>query len=209
MPCTETGGSHCCATAAAAVLPICAAQSDAGSRVWLARTFVGLPLGHVAAKPLHLRMSGAAVSGSGNAIGCMHAAALATLPGVGQQLLVGSSRGRVLKGACLGTPAPPREYIADEWQLAQAFKASSDTHDGADTASMPDAEAARSSSCLGVRSSSSSVFGSVVSLSVCPLCPEAWLAGHSCGSVALYSGARSRPVLLWPQLHGAGVVAAR
>lgn len=48
-----------------------------------------------------------------------------------------------------------------------------------------------------------------MSIAVSPDCPEAWLAGYSCGSVALFKEARSRPALLWQQLRNAPVLALR
>jgi hypothetical protein len=171
------------------------------------KTLEALPLGSTAAKPLHLRYTHSLARGGGGSSSIL-ASALALLPGPNQQLLVGLSRGRVLKGACLGTPAPPREYVAALWgQLhgwGKSAGAAADTDNTADTDSSTSGYGGGSSS-----SSSAGVQGSVCSMAVCPACPEAWLAGYSCGSVALFSAAKSRPVLLWQQLHSAAVVAVR
>jgi hypothetical protein len=181
-----------------------------GSRVWLVKTLESLPLGSIAAKPLHLRNTHY-LARNGSSSSSMLASALALLPGPNQQLLVGLSRGKVLKGACLGTPAAPREYVAAQWEQlghgwgksAGAAAAAADTDNTADTDSRID-------SYGGVFSSSSAgVQGSVTSMAVCAAFPEAWLAGYSCGSVALFNVAKSRPVLLWQQLRSAAVVAVR
>jgi hypothetical protein len=183
-----------------------------GSRVWIVKTLESLPLGSIAAKPLHLRNTHYLARGGGSSSSSMLASALALLPN--QQLLVGFSMGRVLKGACLGTPAAPREYVAAQWEqldygwgksaaAAAAAAAAADTDNTADTNS-------RMGSYGGVFSSSSAgVQGSVTSMAVCAACPEAWLAGFSCGSLALFNVAKSRPVLLWQQLRSAAVVAVR
>jgi hypothetical protein len=177
-----------------------------GSRVWLVKTLEALPLGPVAAKPLHLRSTHTTARCSGS--GSMLATALALLPGPNQQLLVGLSRGRVLKGACLGTPAPPREYHSAQWEQISSWAKSTDAMSPAadtDNAADTDSIACRS----GSSSSSTGVQGSVTSIAVCPAVAEAWVAGYSCGSVALFSVAKSRPVLLWQQLRNAPVVAVR
>lgn len=167
--------------------------------MWLVKIVEGISLGVDAAKPPHLRTLPTAAT--------MHAASLAQLPGQGQQILVGTCGGMILKGACLGTPAAPREYLAADYgllalkaqqDLAQSSSASA-SKQGPDTATVSDKHCRSSSSCLG----------SVVSLSVCPLVPDAWLAGFSSGSVALFSSSRSRPVMMWQQLRSAPVVAVR
>ncbi|KAF8064512.1 hypothetical protein HT031_003312 [Scenedesmus sp. PABB004] len=158
----------------------------AGSRVSLVRTFEGVPLGVEAAKPLHLRSRQP-----------LRASSLALLPGASQQLLVGAGGGRVLRGACLGTPPPPREFLAAERAGLPGKAAGSEGGGAPNTARAADNDGGQMR------------VGDVTSLSVCPLHPNAWLAGHSCGSVALFATARSRPALLWRQLRAAPVLAVR
>jgi hypothetical protein len=171
------------------------------------KTLEAMPLGSIAAKPLHLRNTHSLARGSSSS---MLASALALLPGPNQQLLVGLSRGKVLKGACLGTPVAPREYVAAQWEhgwgKSAGVAAAADTDNTADTDGRTDSYGGV---CACSSPSSAGVQESVSSISVCQACPEAWLAGYSCGSVALFNVAKSRPVLLWQQLRSAAVVAVR
>jgi hypothetical protein len=126
---------------------------------------------------------------------------LLVLPGATQQLLVGTDGGRVLKGAALGVTQPPHEYTSVQWWPGSQYAATSDTD------AIPDGSG--TGSIVGSSSSYSSLCGAVTSMSVCPLLPDAWVAGHSCGRLALFSQKRSRPSWVWQHPTGAPVVAVR
>jgi hypothetical protein len=201
--------------------------------VWLVKVCEGLPLGRDVARPPHQKRAAAVAARDGGtkaapdssttsttstttsssrrqstAVSAQSGAAcLLVLPGATQQLLVGTDQGRVLKGAALGVTQPPHEYHSVQWWPGQPTQA--------DTSPVPDATGnltttSSSSNSSGSSSGSSgSLLGAVTSLSVCPLLPDAWVAGHSCGRVALFSQKSSRPAWVWQHPTGAPVVAVR
>jgi hypothetical protein len=135
---------------------------------------------------------------------------LLLLPGATQQLLVGSAGGTVLKGAGLGAAltTPPHQYTSVQWWPGVGGSAARLDSPG-DTSTVSDAGRGNSARLGGGGVDASGVVGAVTSLAVCPLLPEALLAGHSCGRLALFSLKRSRPVWVWQQPEGAAVVSVR
>jgi len=135
------------------------------------------------------------------------ALSLLVLPGSSQELLVGTVGGRVLKGAVLGVTSPPHEYISAQWWPGMQSVGTLDTAAVQDRSRHDLWPGSNSASC-SVRGPDW-LLGAVTSLSVCPVNTEAWVAGHSCGRVAIYSLQRSRPGWVWQQPLGAPVVAVR
>jgi hypothetical protein len=204
--------------------------------VWLAKICEGLPLGLEVVKPPHMRRTARGITpahaGSQAGPDCilssttsssrsqqqqMSASSLLALPGSTQQLLVGVAGGRVLKGAALRVTTPPHEYTSAQWWPGQALTGSlCDSTDSNDTSTVQDASnntplqaAAAASRQDGWRISHTAMFGVVTSLSVCQVLPEAWVAGHSCGSVALFSQKSSRPCWLWQHPGGTPALVVR
>lgn len=149
-------------------------------------------------------------------------ACLLVLPGPTQQLLVGTDGGRVLKGSALGTTSPPHTYISAQWWLGGhgLMQDEGSSTAPADTCAVQDCSTSGSSSSSGTAAAHTLMRGSgwqgsglglgtVTSLSVCPLLPEAWAAGHSCGRLAVFALGRSRPCWVWQHPLGAPVVAVR
>jgi hypothetical protein len=191
--------------------------------VWLVKLCEGLPLGMEVVKPPHMKRAAALAattardagakaapdSGGSSSSSRQHCqtqsgCCLLVLPGATQQLLVGTDGGRVLKGAALGFTHPPHEYTSVQWWPGLQHPAASDT-DAVPVGSGTGGVMGSSSSS----SSSSSLCGAVISMSVCPLLPDAWVAGHSCGRLALFSQKRSRPSWVWQHPTGAPAVAVR
>jgi len=119
---------------------------------------------------------------------------LALVPGEGQQLLVGSTCGRVLRGARLGEPPPPRQYKPE---VARPPLATCSVNVTMGSSSPGD------SWCQAWG-------GTVVtSLAVSPAHPTLFLAGHSTGSLALHLLYQSTAVRVWRLPAAERVVAVR
>ena len=207
--------------------------------MWLVKVCEGLPLGMDVVKPPHLKRAPAPAatttardagtkaapdastfssnsSGGGGGLFSMQQQevqagfCLLLLPGATQQLLVGSAGGRVLKGTGLGAAltTPPHQYTSVQWRPGAGGSAIRPGSPG-DTATVSDAGRGNSARLSGGGLDTGGVVGAVTSLAVCPLLPEALLAGHSCGRLALFSLKRSRPVWVWQHPEGAAVVAVR
>lgn len=200
-----------CGTPVTTPAAVAAAELGArpGSSVRLLLVAEGPPLGssgHGGASPAqrrHQRSVDAASgcpsdwcgSSSSHSVVCRGALALTGGPGL--QLLVGTLCGRVLRGACLGRPPPPREYVACERGFSCGRRQLQHGLAGS-TASPPACDA---SAC---------VQGCVTSLAVSSTCPDSLLlVGHDCGSVVLYSKGMSVPLCMWPRQHDAAVLCVR
>ncbi|GBF99078.1 hypothetical protein Rsub_11849 [Raphidocelis subcapitata] len=167
-----------------------------GSRLILVHTHDCPPPGAAAARPRQLAAPAAEPSRDACTAprpgGAVCATCLALVPGEGQQLLVGTAAGTVLRGARFGAAPPPRVYTPDEPRpplaaLAAALNGGLGSGgEGGDQLS---------AACSGA---------AVTAVAVSPFRPDCFLSARADGSLALHSLARSAAARTWRPAAGGG-----
>jgi hypothetical protein len=161
-----------------------------------------LPLGAAAAprRPPPQPQRPAASAGAAACTTC-----LALVPGPGQQLLVGTTTGAVLRGARAGAPPPPRVFTPQEGRLTLGQLALNAAGCGSGVGS--NIEAAPGGRCSGGDQAVGLIGAAVLGLAACPSRPEAFLAGRADGSLSLHVLSRSAAVRVWEGAAAAPLIA--
>lgn len=127
---------------------------------------------------------------------------LALVPGEGQQLLVGTAAGSVLRGARVGRPPPPREFAPRELRPAALWVA-------AERAAGSNAGAAAHITSGGGCGGCEALSAAVTCIDVSPFAPAAFLSGRADGSMALHLLGWSGAARVWAAAGQGPMVAVR
>jgi hypothetical protein len=179
--------------------PLC---QPTGSRLVLVQTQECVPLGAAAAPRHALRLPGPQqqpqqLADPGPA--CCCSTCLELLPGPGQELLVGTAGGTVLRGARAGAPPPPREFRPEEGRLPLRQLPLN-----AGAAGDAGGVAAGGTAC---GSGGAAAIGAAVRcLAACPSRPDAFLVGCADGSLSLHVLAHAAAVRVWRGAAAAAIV---
>lgn len=184
----------------------------------MVRTQECLPLGNHSPKappgPAHGADQRHASAGAAAAPPACCATCLALVPGEGQQLLVGTAAGAVLRGARIGRPPPPRVYAPRELRpslVQQALNGGEPGGGGWGGGSRVagDAGAGGAGGAGGACGGAAACGSAVTCLDVSPFCAEAFLSGHGDGCMALHSLGWSGAARVWAAAGAGPLVSVR